>query len=82
MEAHRVGNERRTEMNTETKPISERLPEYLFSSIHQAIGAASMCWIPQPSEQVFDSNRAAEIALELCRDIADWHERLEARNEQ
>lgn len=63
------------------KSMSERLPEFLFSSIHQAIGAASMCWIPQPSEQVFDSNRAAEIALELCRDIADWHERVEARNE-
>ena len=57
------------------KSMSERLPEVLFSSIHQALGAASMCWIPQPGEQVFDSTRAADIGLELCRDVADWHEK-------
>ena len=26
------------------KPLSERLPEYIFSRIHQDIGSASMCW--------------------------------------
>lgn len=56
------------------KSMSERMPEYLFSSIHQAMGAASMALIPVPSTEVFDSTRAADIALELCRDVADWHE--------
>jgi len=38
-------------------------------AIGEAIGAASMCWIPSPadvrSQMVFDSTRAAQIAQEL-----------------
>jgi len=34
-------------------------------AIGEAIGAASMCWIPRPSSAVFDSTTAGQIAQEL-----------------
>lgn len=33
--------------------------------IGEAIGAASMCWIPRPSDQVFDSEQASKIVDDL-----------------
>lgn len=38
------------------------------AAIHQAIGAASMCW-EKPPEGVFDSDRAHEISLVLQEEI-------------
>jgi hypothetical protein len=36
-----------------------------FAVIGQAIGAASMCWDPKPTTQIFDSTQAAQIATGL-----------------
>lgn len=53
------------------KPLSERLPEYVFNRIHQDIGQASMCWGNIDKAGVFDAKKAADIAFELCHFIAD-----------
>lgn len=37
----------------------------IHEAIGQAIGAASMCWNPPPSTQVFDSELASAIVDEL-----------------
>lgn len=37
--------------------------------IFQALGAASMCWIPRPSDQEFDSQTAVEVGEQLIRDL-------------
>ncbi len=44
-------------------------PIDLRKEIFEAIGAASMCWIPIP-EGVFDSTRAAKIGEDLCAKIS------------
>ena len=52
------------------KSLSQRLPEHIFSRIHQDIGKASMCWSETPLGN-FNSNRASIIAFNLCQFIAD-----------
>lgn len=59
-----------------TKSLSERIPEHIFSRIHQDIGEASMCWLdadgkPAPPFGFFDATRAGEIAFNLCHFVAD-----------
>lgn len=48
------------------------LPEYdavgeqeLSEAVHQALGAASVCWNPMDCTGVFKSSRAAQIGAEL-----------------
>ena len=37
--------------------------------IHQALGYASMCWIPKPSTEVFDSKEASKCGEELIEQL-------------
>ena len=41
----------------------------LSNAVHQAIGAASMCWEHVDRAGVFESDRAAEIAAALLAEI-------------
>lgn len=41
------------------------LADELSGAVYEALGAASMAWDPQPSTQVFDSEKAAEIGRDL-----------------
>lgn len=41
--------------------MSDSLEERIFDTVAVACGAASMCWDPRPSSQVFQSREAAEI---------------------
>ena len=48
--------------------VLERHPQwakFISELVGQAVGEASMCWDPPPSDQVFDSNRASEIVMDL-----------------
>lgn len=58
-------------MPASERPLNFRLPSDIFHRIHEDIGAASMCWNPKPSKQIFDSERASKIAFDLCHFIAD-----------
>jgi len=58
------------------KSLSERIPEHLFSRVHQDIGEASLCWTDIPLG-IFDAERASKIAFDLCHFIADELERKE-----
>ena len=61
---------------TVAEAVLERvpLPEDYREAIGQAIGAASMCWTPRPSDAVFDSERASAIADELISRFAHMTE--------
>ena len=61
-------------MSDASRSLSERLPEAVFNRIHEDIGQASMCWQETP-KGVFDSTRAADIALHLCEYVADLLEK-------
>ncbi len=53
------------------KALSKRLPEEVFSRIHQDIGTASICWEKPEGAGNFDAMRASNIAFELCHYVAD-----------
>lgn len=52
------------------RPMCYRVPYKIYHDTFQAVGAASMCWSPLPSTQVFDSNGASKVAVELLFQIA------------
>jgi hypothetical protein len=52
------------------KSLNKRIPEHIFSRIHEDIGEASMCWDKIPTG-VFDSTNAGRIAFNLCHFVAD-----------
>ena len=68
---------RPAETVAEAVPERVSLPEDYREAIGQAIGAASMCWTPRPSDAVFDSTAALAIADEL---IARFGHMTEARD--
>lgn len=58
------------------RPLCYRLPSKIYHDVFEAIGAASMCWKPRPGNQVFASEQASKIAVELCFKIAEEIEKL------
>lgn len=53
------------------RPLNYRIPGDLYHAVFEAVGAASMCWKPRPSSEVFDPEQASKVALDLCFKIAD-----------
>jgi len=60
------------------RPICFRISNEMYTAVFEAIGAASMCWKPRPRKQVFDSEKAADIAADLCFRIAEELEKRKA----
>ena len=56
---------------TNKRPICFRIPEKIYTAVFESIGSASMCWNPRPNSEVFDSELASKIAVELCFKIAE-----------
>lgn len=48
--------------------MSEEFIERIAEMIGQALGQASMCWIPEP-KGTFDSTKASQVLNELVRSI-------------
>ncbi len=61
----------------EQRPLCFRIPEKIYTSVFEAVGAASMAWKPRPSTEVFNSEEAEKIAVDLCFIIAGEIERLQ-----
>lgn len=53
------------------RPICFRISSEMYHAVFEAIGAASMCWKPRPGKEVFASEEASKIAIDLCFKIAD-----------
>jgi hypothetical protein len=58
----------------EQRPICYRISSEVYTAIFEAIGAASMCWDPRLGDQVFNSDEAAKVAVNLCFKIAELSE--------
>lgn len=59
--------------------ICHRISSEMYHAVFEAIGAASMAWCPRPSTEVFHSEEASKIAVELCFKIANEVEDSPAR---
>ena len=59
----------------EKRPLCFRLSSEMYHAVFEAIGAASMCWEPEPSTEVFNSELASQIAVDLCFKIAEEMEK-------
>lgn len=53
------------------RPICFRISSEMYHAVFEAIGAASMCWRPRPGNEVFASEEASKIAINLCFKIAE-----------
>jgi hypothetical protein len=53
------------------KSLCGRLPELIFSRIHQDIGRASMCWEHPEQAGRFLCEVASNIAYDLCIFVAE-----------
>jgi len=58
------------------RPICYRISSDMYHAVFEAIGAASMCWNPRPSSEVFATEQATQIAVDLCFKIAEEREKL------
>lgn len=58
------------------RPLNFRLTSKIYHDIFETVGAASMCWQPPPSTEVFDTAKAEQCAVDLCFKIAAELERL------
>lgn len=58
------------------RPLNHRISGDLYHAVFEHIGEASMCWNPRPSNEVFASEQAADVAVRLCFKIADETEKL------
>lgn len=57
-------------MQPKDRPMCYRVPSKIYHDVFQAVGAASMCWSPRPSTEVFSPEEAEKIAVELLFSIA------------
>ncbi len=71
-----MSKEEAMKLPIEKRPICYRISGELYTAVFEAIGAASMCWNPPPS-QVFASEKASDIAVKLCFKIAEELENRE-----
>lgn len=58
------------------RPICYRISSEIYHAIFEAIGEASMCWSPRPSNEVFASEEASDVAIRLCFKVANEIEKL------
>lgn len=57
------------------RPLCFRISSEMYHAVFEAIGEASMCWNPRPSNEVFSSEEASNVAVRLCCKIAGELER-------
>jgi len=53
------------------RPICFRISSEIYHQVFETVGAASMCWEPRPSNEVFASEQASDLAVKLCLAIAN-----------
>lgn len=59
------------QMPLKERPLCARISNELYTAIFEAIGEASMCWEPKPGKEVFDANKASDVAVRLCFKVAN-----------
>ena len=66
-----MSKEEALKLQLKERPICFRVSSEIYHAVFEAIGAASVCWEPRPSTEVFNSEEASKIAVDLLFKIAD-----------
>lgn len=53
------------------RPLCYRISSEMYHAVFESVGKASMCWSPRPSSEVFNSEEASKVAVDLCFKIAN-----------
>ncbi len=69
-----MSEEEAMKLPVDKRPICFRLSSEMYHDIFQAVGAASMAWTPRPGSEVFNSEEASKIAVEICFKAASYRE--------
>lgn len=77
--ANTMSEEEAMKLPLKERPLCFRLPSKIYHDVFETVGAASLCWSPKPSTEVFDSELASKFATELCFKIAEEIERLQGK---
>ena len=56
------------------RPICFRVSEEIYTATFENMGAASMCWNPKPSTEVFDAELCSNYVMKLLFKIAQENE--------
>lgn len=75
--ANIMSKEEAMKLPLKERPICFRLSSEMYHAVYEAIGAASMCWKPRPGKEVFASEEASDIAVQLCFKIAEEVEKYQ-----
>lgn len=59
------------------RPLNYRISSKIYHAVFETVGAASLCWEPKPGNNIFDSEKASQFAVELCFKIAEEIENLQ-----
>lgn len=66
-----MSKEEAMKLPIEKRPLNFRISSEIYHAVFESIGAASMCWKPRPGKEVFASEEASKIAVDLCFKIAE-----------
>jgi hypothetical protein len=76
-----MSKEEAMKLPVKERPICFRISSEMYHAVFESIGAASMCWEPTPGKEVFNSEQASKVAVDLCFKIAEEIEKVKEINE-
>lgn len=66
-----MSREEAMRLPVDKRPLCFRISSELYHAVFEAVGEASMCWNPRPSDEVFAAEQASAVAVRLCFKIAE-----------
>ena len=80
--ADAMSREEAMALPVEKRPICYRISSEMYHAVFEAIGSASICWKPRPGKEVFSSEEASKVAVDLCFKVATELERYKTALER
>lgn len=71
-----MSREEAMKLPPDKRPLCFRVSSEIYHATFSAIGQASMAWNPRPSNEVFDTEMASQIAVDLLFKFAAELEKL------
>lgn len=66
-----LSNDEAMALPLKQRPLNRRISSDLYHAVFEAIGAASTTWKTEMGNEVFNSEAASKIAVDLCFKIAN-----------